>query len=192
MDILIWSTVSFTVTWDTPHTETQQIWAHTVEGLQETFKTFLIKIINQLDIQVPRQEVVSDSLTVCGGWETGHRVSAMARLSSQLCLNQSTAMAGRSVCEGCVLGGVLLGSVAHEPTGNIRSPFSAHTAEFYLHGEVILMICMFHYFPITFFISHLIGKEIDKAYKRWTCRLYKWIQKSDHPFVKPNHYLQFM
>jgi hypothetical protein len=97
----------------------------------------------------------------------------MARLSSTLAepwknLFQSTAIADRSVCvcEGWPLGGVLLGSVAHEPTGNVRSSFSAHMAEFRLHEETILMIRVFQHYPITFLISLLIGKEIDKAYKR--------------------------
>jgi hypothetical protein len=108
----------------------------------------------------------------------------MARLSSQLCLNQGKLLVRAQrwlaglcvcvcVCEGWVLGGVLLRSVAHEPTGNVRSSFSADMAEFCLYGEEILMIRMFQHYPITFFISLLIGKEIDKANKRWTCRLYK-------------------
>jgi hypothetical protein len=65
-----------------------------------------------------------------------------------------------------VLGGVMLGSVAHEPTGNVRSSFSAHMAEFCLQGEALLMIRMFQHNPITFFISLLIGKEIDKPNMR--------------------------
>jgi hypothetical protein len=98
----------------------------------------------------------------------------MARVSLHLCLNQGKLLsraerwlAGLCVCvcvcvKGWALGGMLLGLVAHEPTETVRSSFSAHMAEFCLYGEEILMIRMLQHYPITFLISLLIGKEIDK------------------------------
>lgn len=70
--------------------------------------------------------------------------------------------------------GAVLGSLAHEPTGNFGSPCNVRMGKLLLLVEETLMIPMFERHSIPFFYSpFLIGEEMDKPNNVITCRIYK-------------------
>jgi hypothetical protein len=71
--------------------------------------------------------------------------------------------------------GAVLGSLAHEPTGNFGSPCDVRMTKLLLQVEETLMIPMFehHFIPFHSFISPLIGEEMDKPNNVIACRIYK-------------------